>query len=101
MHSPASLANLLVTGNNTAFGRGLLAETDDWCGWLGSNMDRAPVMEGHVRLMELNPRVMAQSDKGERQQMDIWERAVELEVNAVLLPDDGLVGPTTSRETSS
>ena len=44
----------LVTGNNTAFGRGLLAETDDWSGWVGSNMDRAVMREGHVRLMEFN-----------------------------------------------
>ena len=62
-----ALTVALVTGNNTAFGRGLLAETDDWCGWLGSNMDRALPREGHVRLMELNPRVMAQSDTGQRQ----------------------------------
>ena len=55
-----ALTVALVTGNNTAFGRGLLAETDVWCGWVGSNMDRAPSREGHVRLMELNPRVMAQ-----------------------------------------
>ena len=96
-----ALTVALVTGNNTAFGRGLLAETDVWCGWVGSNMDRAPSREGHVRLMELNPRVMAQADKGERQQMDIWERAVELEVNAVLLPDDGLVDPTTASPKTS
>ena len=36
-----ALTVALVTGNNTAFGRGMLDETDDWCGWVGSNMDRA------------------------------------------------------------
>ena len=91
-----ALAVALVTGNNTAFGRGILDETDDWCGWVGSNMDRAVMREGHVRLMEFNPRVMAQSDEGEQAQREVWRRARELAVNAVLMPADGLEDPTTA-----
>ena len=81
---------------DTTFGRGDLEGTDDWCGWVGSNMDRAVVRAGHVRLMEFSPRVMTQSDDGKQAQRDIWRRAEELAVNAVLMPDDGLEDPTTA-----
>ena len=90
------MAVALVTGNDTAFGRSDQEVTDDWCGWVGSNMDRAVLREGHVRFMEFNPRVMAKSDEGEQAQRNIWKRAEELEVNAVLMPDDGLEDPTTA-----
>ena len=70
-----ALTVALVTGNNTAFGRGVLEATDDWCGWVGSLMDRAAARKGHVRLMEFNPRVMTQSDEGERTQRELRKRA--------------------------
>jgi hypothetical protein len=41
-----ALAVALVTGNDTAFGRSNQEMTDDWCGWVGSNMDRAVLREG-------------------------------------------------------
>ena len=91
-----AMAVALVTGNDTAFGRSDQEVTDDWCGWVGSNMDRAVLREGHVRFMEFNPRVMAKSDEGEQAQRNIWKRAEELEVNAVLMPDDGLEDPITA-----
>ena len=70
-----ALAVALVTGNDTAFRRSDQEVTDDWCGWVGSNMDRAVLREGHVRFMEFNPRVMAKSDEGEQAQRSIWKRA--------------------------
>ena len=36
--------------------------------WVGSNMDRAKIREGHVRLMALTPRVMAQAAGGQQAQ---------------------------------
>ena len=77
------------------------AAMDEWCPWVGSNMDRAEVKEGHVRLMALNPRVMAQHAQGLRDQQALWVRAASLSAEVVLLPDDGLVDPTLKQPKST
>ena len=76
-------------------------EMDMWSPWVGSNMDRAKIREGHIRLMALNPRVMAQAVEGRQAQQQIWKRAASLHAEVVLLPDDGLVDPTLKHPKST
>ena len=68
---------------------GLGDNVDAHCNWVGSNMDRATIREGHARLAVFNPRVMSQSKPGQQQQQHLWNRLTQLGVNGVMLPDDG------------
>lgn len=72
-----------------------------WSPWVGFNMDNVKIREGNVRLMAINPRVMAQAAKGHHAQQQLWRRAAFLHVEAVLLSDDGLVDPTIKHPKST